>query len=265
MTTLFDLVRGQSRLLISVPHAGTYLPPDIAARLNPLGRAVVDTDWHVDRLYDFAAAAGATVLVATHARTVVDLNRSPQGGALYPGQAETTVCPTESFAGAPLYDAPPTPAEVAARVERYWQPYHDTLAAELDRLRALHGTAHLLDAHSIRSVIHRLFDGTLPGLNYGTNSGRSADPVLVARAMAATAPAGFSQVLDGRFRGGFITRHYGTPGDGVHAVQLELAQTTYMDEDRPYRFEPTPGSFLADGTHPAGQRVVRRIAVANCD
>ncbi len=244
LSSLFDLTRGPSRLLISVPHAGTQLPPDIAAHLNPLGRAMVDTDWHVDRLYDFAAAAGATMLVATHARTVVDLNRSPGGGPLYPGQAETTVCPTESFAGAPLYETPPTQDEVAARVERYWQPYHDALAAELDRLRALHGTVHLLDAHSIRSAIPRLFEGTLPGLNYGTNSGRSADPGLVSRAMAATAGSGFSQVLDGRFRGGFITRHYGAPASGVHAVQLELAQTTYMDEDPPGAFDPARAAAL---------------------
>ena len=244
MTRLFNLARGQSRLLISVPHAGTHLPPEIAACLNPLGRNLVDTDWHVERLYDFAAEAGATLLVATHARTVIDLNRSPAGGALYPGQAETTVCPTESFAGAPLYEVPPTPGEVAARVQRYWQPYHDALAAELDRLRALHGAAHLLDAHSIRSAIPRLFEGTLPGLNYGTNSGRSAAPGLVARAMVATAASGFSQVLDGRFRGGFITRHYGAPGAGVHAIQLELSQPTYMDEDRPNPFNPARASAL---------------------
>ena len=235
---VFTLHRGQGRLVISIPHAGTGLPEDIAGQLNALGRDVVDTDWHVDRLYAFAAAEGATVLAATQSRTVVDLNRNPAGGALYPGQAETTVCPTESFDGAPLYDGPgPDATEIARRVAGYWNPYHHALAAELDRVRALHGRARLLDAHSIRATIPRLFPGRLPDLNFGTNSGASTDPALAALAMDATAAHGFSQVLDGRFRGGHITRFYGRPADGVDAIQLELAQTTYMNEAHPNPFD----------------------------
>jgi N-formylglutamate deformylase len=225
----FRLVRGDSRLVISVPHAGTFIPHDIGARLNATGRALLDTDWFVDRLYEFAPLAGATLLVATHSRTVVDLNRGPDGIKLYPGQAETGICPTESFDGAPLYDGPgPDAAEVQARVATYWQPYHYALQAELNRLRGLHQNVHLLDGHSIRGQIPRLFAGRLPDLNFGTNSDHAASTLLVETAMAATAPFGFSQVLNGRFRGGFITRHYGRPAEGVQAIQLEMAWEAYM-------------------------------------
>ncbi len=235
---LFHLHEGRSPLLVSVPHAGVHIPQQIARRLTPLGRAVHDTDWHVDKLYDFVPDAGATLLVATHARTVVDLNRSPQGGALYPGQAETTICPTESFDGRPLYEGgEPNTEEIADRVERYWQPYHRMLRQQLERLRSLHGVVHLLDAHSIRSRIPRLFDGILPDLNFGTNGGLSATPDLGQRALRATANAGFTQILDGRFRGGHITRHYGRPDTGVSAIQLELAMHTYLDEAAPERFD----------------------------
>jgi N-formylglutamate deformylase len=213
--------------------------------LNLTGRGLEDTDWHVDKLYSFAADEGATLIVATHARTVVDLNRSPAGGLLYPGQNETTICPTETFDGAPLYaTAPPTPAEIANRVETYWRPYHNALAHQLTRLKTLHGGVHLLDAHSIRSTVPRLFPGVLPDLNFGTNSGAAARPGLAARALAATANAGFTQILDGRFRGGYITRHYGNPADGVQAIQLELARNTYLDEANPTRFDPARAARL---------------------
>ena len=227
---LFHLHQGESALVISVPHAGVFMPPEVAPQLTEAGRAMVDTDWHVDRLYDFAPGLGATLLVATHSRNVVDLNRSPSGGKLYPGQAETAICPGETFAGEPLYAEPLAPAEMARRIGEYWQPYHAALQAELDRVRARHGRVHLLDAHSIRGEIPRLFAGALPDLNFGTNSGASAAPGLVARAIGATKSAGFGQVLDGRFRGGHITRQYGRPDMGVHAIQLELAQRCYMDE-----------------------------------
>ncbi len=243
----YTLVRGTSPLLISIPHAGTILPPAIAAQLQDPDRALTDTDWHVDTLYEFAAEAGATVLAATHSRTVIDLNRNPAGGLLYPGQAETTVCPTETFAGVPLYTTPPDAEEIARRLALYWHPYHATLTAELARLRALHGRAILLDAHSIRGVIPRLFAGRLPDLNFGTNGGASAAPAIAACAMAAIAKAGFAAVLDGRFRGGHITRHYGEPTSGIHAIQLELAQRTYMDEDRPTAFDPSRARRLVNG------------------
>ena len=239
------IYRGNAKLIISVPHAGTIIPEHINQQLTPIGQKVIDTDWHVDKLYDFAKQSDVTLIVATYSRTVVDLNRAPSNTPLYPGQAETTICPTETFDGEPLYAAtPPTPEDIAERVKTYWQPYHDTLAAELARIKTLHGTARLLDGHSIRQSIPRLFDGKLPDLNFGTNSGLSADTTLVQRALAATADGPFSQVLDGRFRGGHITRHYGRPADHIHAIQLELAQTTYMDEADPHRFDPARAGTL---------------------
>ena len=236
--------QGGSPLLVSIPHAGTILPPDIAARLTPAGRAMPDTDWHVDRLYGFLADLDVTVLTATHSRYVVDLNRAPGGGLLYPGQVETGICPTETFAGEPIYagDAPDA-SEIAARVATYWQPYHDALKAEIARLRGLHGLVHVLDGHSIHGTLPRLFAGALPDLNVGTNDGASAGAALTARVMAAVAGHGFSYVLNGRFKGGAITRGYGAPESGVsdggvHVVQLEMAWRAYIDEADPARYDP---------------------------
>jgi N-formylglutamate deformylase len=231
---LFHLHRGTGPLVISVPHAGTYIPDDIANELTPAGRAVIDTDWHVDRLYDFAPSLSATLIVATHARTVVDLNRGPGGERLYPGQAETGICPTETFAGLPLYDRdPPDNTALAYRIATYWQPYHDALQAALHRVRAACGTVRLLDAHSIRGQVPRLFAGALPDLNFGTHDGVACRSEIAGRAIAVTADQGFSHVLNGRFRGGYITRHYGCPTEGIDAIQLELAQRTYMNEAAP--------------------------------
>jgi N-formylglutamate deformylase len=247
---IFHLREGQSRLLISVPHAGTYIPDIIRARLTPIGQAVVDTDWHVDKLYGFAAEMDATLITATHARTVIDLNRSSTGGLLYPGQAETGLCPTETFAGEPLYAAePPDAAEIAQRVEMFWQPYHQALAAQIARIKSLHGAAHVLDGHSIAGEVPRLFEGSLPDLNFGTNSGAACATTLAhaaMRAAAATQPATapFTQVLNGRFKGGFITRHYGRPDDGVHVIQLELATRTYLNPDNPHTFDPARAAPL---------------------
>jgi N-formylglutamate amidohydrolase len=242
---LFDLQEGGSRLLVNVPHAGTYLPPWIMQRLSPAGLAVLDTDWHVDQLYAQLAGQGVTLLTATHSRTVVDLNRSSAGGLLYPGQAETGLCPTETFDGVPLYNGEaPDAVEIAQRIEMFWQPYHDALAAQIRRLRALHGVVHVLDGHSIRGEIPRLFEGSLPDLNFGTNTGASCDPALAAAAQAAVEGSGFTQVLNGRFKGGYITRHYGKPADGVHVIQLELAQRSYMDEDATRVFDPARAARL---------------------
>jgi N-formylglutamate deformylase len=234
---VFTLREGASRLIVSIPHAGTYLPEPVAARLSEVGRAVVDTDWHVDRLYGFLDTLDVTVLVATHSRIVADLNRPPGGGTLYPGQAETGVCPRESFAGEALYAVdPPDAMELSQRLELYWRPYHAALQAQIERVMALHGEARLLDAHSIRAVIPRLFEGRLPDLNFGTYDGAACEGYLAWRVCAA-AGNDFSQVLNGRFKGGYITRHYGAPVDRVNAVQLELSQCAYMDEAAPARFD----------------------------
>jgi N-formylglutamate amidohydrolase len=242
---LFHLREGSGPLVVSIPHAGTFLPEDIAAQLTPVGLAVPDTDWFVDRLYNFLDELDVTIITATHSRYVVDLNRSPEGGKLYPGQAETGICPTENFAGAPLYEAPPPDAaERGRRVVQYWQPYHDALAASLARVRARHGFVRLLDAHSIPGAVPRLFDGELPDLNFGTNDGAACSQTLANRVVASATAQGFSHVLNGRFKGGFITRHYGRPGERVDAVQLELAQRTYMNESNTLEFEPARAAAL---------------------
>jgi N-formylglutamate amidohydrolase len=233
MSAVFDFAAGSSPLLISIPHDGRELAPGMAARMSGPGRALPDTDWHVRRLYGFAAQLGAGILAANYSRYVVDLNRPADDSALYAGQVSTGLCPLTTFDGAPIYAAgnEPDGAERRARIEAYWRPYHDKLQAELDRLRRRHGYVLLWDAHSIRAAVPRLFEGTLPDLNVGTNDGRSCAAEIAAAVSDAADASGFESVTNGRFRGGFITRHYGTPASGVHAIQLELAQRAYMDED----------------------------------
>ena len=233
---------GTRPLLVSMPHAGTWLPPELAGRLTPQAREVHDTDWHLERLYEFAVDMGASILRATHSRYVVDLNRPPDNANLYPGQNTTGLCPVDAFDGSPLYLNGQTPvdAEVAARREAVWQPWHAQLAHELARIRSQHGVAVLWDAHSIRSVVPRFFDGRLPDFNLGTADGASCDPALAASvlAIARSSPA-YTAVLNGRFKGGHITRHYGQPRTGVHAIQMEMAQCTYMQEQMPFDYLPT--------------------------
>lgn len=239
----FELHRGTLPLLLSMPHVGTYLPPAIAERLTPVARGVPDTDWHLERLYAFARELGASVLVATHSRYVVDLNRPPDGSSLYPGQSVTGLCPLDGFDGAPIYldGQAPDETEIAARREAVWQPYHEQLSAELARIRAQHGVATLWDAHSIRSVLPRFFEGKLPDLNFGSGKGISCDPVMAQAVFAvgqAAATDGYSAVLNGRFTGGYITRQYGRPENNVHALQLEMTQCSYMQEKQPFDYLP---------------------------
>ncbi|MEX2650110.1 MAG: N-formylglutamate deformylase [Alphaproteobacteria bacterium] len=235
---MFTSREGTTPLLISIPHGGTELPEAIAATLTPEARALPDTDWHVGRLYEFAAGLGAGLIAARASRYVVDLNRPSDGRSLYPGQATTGLVPTETFDGAPVYRPGPVPAlaEIARRVETYWRPYHAALRERVERIRSRFAVAVLWEAHSIRSVVPRLFDGRLPDFNLGTNDGASADPGLVARVQAVAAVSGYSSALNGRFKGGFITRSCGQPATGIQAIQLELAQATYMDEAPPYAY-----------------------------
>lgn len=237
----FTFHRGTRPLLVSMPHIGTHVPASVSAQLTPQARELHDTDWHLALLYDFAVDMGASVLQATHSRYVIDLNRPPDGASLYPGQNVTGLCPTDTFDSAPLYvdGTGPSVAEVAERREAIWQPYHAQLASELARLRATHGVAMLWDAHSIRSVVPRFFEGRLPDLNLGTADGASCAPSLAEQLLAiAQATPGYTAVLNGRFKGGHITRHYGNPAHNVHAVQLELAQCTYMQEAMPFAYLP---------------------------
>jgi len=231
--------RGHAPLLVSIPHAGTGLPERVVTGMTSAARALPDTDWFVDRLYDFLGALDATVIVATHSRYLIDLNRAPDDTPLYPGQAGSGLCPTATFAGESIYlGGEPDAAEMSWRRSEFWQPYHDRIRVELDRLRARHERVVLWDAHSIRSEVPMLFDGELPVINLGTNCGRACSRSLADQLLAAAGRTPvFPAVLDGRFTGGYITRAYGDPDRGVHAVQLELAQRSYMRETPPVAFD----------------------------
>lgn len=238
MLKTFDIEEGTTPLLVSMPHVGTALPEDIASRLTPEARTLPDTDWHVDRLYDFVHELGAWTIRPQFSRYVVDLNRPSDGTPLYPGMRETSVCPSTTFNGAPLYldSSAPEPDEVQARVATYWKPYHAMIASTLAALKVRFGYALLWDAHSIRSEVPALFDGPLPVFNLGIGQGTPlACPLSVAEKLLGIclqAPE-HSAVLNGRFKGGYITRNYGSPENGIWAVQLELSQRAYMDENKP--------------------------------
>ncbi len=230
---ILTLHRGTAPLLISLPHDGTALPDELAHRLTDSARRVPDTDWHVSRLYDFARELGASLLVPRYSRYVIDLNRPADDVSLYPGQNTTGLCPTVQFSGEPVYrpGCEPDDDEIAQRLTRYWKPYHAALESELARLRAIHGRVVLWDGHSIRSRVPFLFEGQLPDFNLGTAGGASCSPALQQRLVAILAAHDdFTHVVNGRFKGGHITRHYGRPQEAVDAVQLELAQLNYMNE-----------------------------------
>jgi N-formylglutamate deformylase len=230
---LYDFHRGTSPLLISIPHSGTELPEALAHRLTVVGRTVPDTDWYVHLLYDFARELGASIIKANCSRYVVDLNRSPDSAPLYVGAPTSPVCPTETFGGSFIYMAghEPDEQEIASRIEEYWRPYHRRIGTELAQMRAAYGKALLWDAHSIASEIPGLFEGVLPEFNLGTRDGASAPREVGDALLQIIKRDGeFGAVLDGRFKGGYITDHYGQPANGVYAVQLELARRAYMDE-----------------------------------
>lgn len=234
MMDWLSIVRGEAPLIVSVPHAGIDVPEDLLSSLHSLELARRDADFFVDRLYGFAAETGATIVRTEISRTVIDVNRDPSGQSLYPGQATTGLCPETCFDGTPLYrpGMEPGDAEVARRRACYFDPYHAALSAEIARLRGLHDRVVLYDAHSILSHVPRLFDGELPQFNIGTFGGRSCSPGLAETVTAAC--SGYSTVIDGRFKGGWITRHYGEPERGIHAVQMELAMRGYLDESGPW-------------------------------
>jgi formiminoglutamase len=255
-----DVEERGTPLLLSLPHTGTGLPKGLAERLTEAGRALVDTDWHVDRLYAFADATGATTVKAGFSRYVIDVNRDPSGQSLYPGQATTGLCPTTTFDGEPLYlsGEEPDAAEIEDRRQRWFEAYHQALAAQIARLKERFGTVRLYDCHSIRSVVPRLFRGTLPVLNLGTNEGRSCSPALRERLVAVMAESGLTHVADGRFKGGWITRHYGDPSNGIEAVQMELAQSAYMDEAPPWPYR----ADLAATLEPTLRRLLETLLAA---
>ncbi|KDB06822.1 N-formylglutamate amidohydrolase [Burkholderia sp. lig30] len=239
MSDLYTLRRGDAPLLISIPHLGAAIPAPLRDAYSDAALTLADTDWHLDRLYGFASALGATVLGATVSRYVIDLNRPPGDESLYPGQTTTGLCPAETFRGEPVYreGRAPDVQEKARRVAAYWRPYHAALEAELARLRARHDHVLLWEAHSIASVLPRLFDGKLPDLNIGTQDGRTAAPSVQAAVEREAAASAYASVANGRFKGGYITRRFGEPSRGVHAIQLEMCQSTYMSETSPFAYD----------------------------
>lgn len=230
---VYDFQQGSLPLLISIPHAGTYVPEPIAQRFTLAGGRLADTDWHVDKLYEFASELGASILKANYSRYVVDLNRSPDSASLYEGSPTSPVCPILTFADEPIYlpGREVTATEIDARIDQYWQPYHQRLVAELKAMRQRHGYALLWDAHSIASEVPSLFIGVLPEFNFGTRDDASCPRAVADQLLElVTADGRFGAVLNGRFKGGYITMKYGRPGEGVYAVQLELSRRVYMDE-----------------------------------
>jgi N-formylglutamate deformylase len=232
MSDVYTWHAGDSPLLVSIPHDGREIPPEIAARMTARGRAIPDTDWHVRKLYEFVTAAGVNLLAANYSRYVVDLNRPASDEALYAGQVSTGLCPDQTFAGEPIYEAGYTVdrAETERRIEQYWRPYHRRIGRALAEIRAAHGFACLWEAHSIRSEVPRLFPGELPGLNIGTDDGRSCPGEVLDSVLEAAERSPFPVVANGRFKGGYITRHYAQPDASVYSLQLEVAQRCYMDE-----------------------------------
>ena len=245
---VFVLHPGTAPLLVSLPHAGTVIPDDLQPHYVPRALELEDTDWHLVQLYQFVLAMGASLIAPHNSRYVVDLNRPSENTPMYPGVNNTELCPTRFFTGDPLYldgHAPDAP-EITRRVATYWRPYHQALESELARLQALHGHVVLFDAHSIKSQLPWLFEGRLPDLNLGTAGGASCAPELrTALQEVLQAQDVFTQVVDGRFKGGHITRSFGKPALGRHAVQLEMCWSTYMPEQPPYGIEAARADRLA--------------------
>ncbi|KEJ96220.1 formiminoglutamase [Pseudosulfitobacter pseudonitzschiae] len=242
--TPVEIMQGDSPVVLGLPHTGTFVPDDIHAALNARGRELADTDWHIHTLYD-GLLAGATTVRATFHRYVIDANRDPSGTSLYPGQNTTGLVPLTDFDGHDIWQTEPDSAEIERRRLAFHAPYHAALQAELERVRARHGVAILYDCHSIRSDIPFLFDGTLPDFNIGTDMGRTCAPQIEAATVAVCAAATQSHVLNGRFKGGWTTRHYGQPETGIHAIQMELAQSTYLtDEAAPWTYDATKSRAL---------------------
>ena len=246
MSDVYRFFEGDAPLLISVPHDGRLLPPDIESRMTTAGRNIPDTDWHVAQLYDFARSLGANMIIANYSRYVVDLNRSADDEHLYPGQVATGLCPEQTFSGEPIYsDSTLDVGEKRRRIENYWRPYHDKITNCLNEMHAAHGRALLWDAHSIGSEVPRLFDGELPVLNLGSNDSKSCSPAVEAAMSEILSGCPYSHVVNGRFKGGHITRSFADPENNVQALQLEIAQRAYMDEATT-RFDDDKAGQLRD-------------------
>jgi formiminoglutamase len=260
VSDFLEIHRGTEPLVVGFPHTGTDLPPELEGAFVSPWLARKDADWWIDRVYACAQEIGATTVRTRLSRSVIDCNRDPSGVSLYPGQTTTGLCPTETFDGEPLYaGARPDQAEIDRRRAAYFDPYHAALSAELMSLRTEHRNVVLYDAHSIRSHVPRLFDGRLPQFNIGTNGGTTCDPALADAVTAPCHASGYGYVVDGRFKGGWTTRHYGRPADGIHAIQMELSMRGYMEEPE----RPGPDNWPTPmDPHPAVQPILRQVLAA---
>lgn len=248
----YDLKIGDSPLILSQPHPGIMLPDGMDKRLTNEARKLPDTDWHIPHLYaDCANALNATVISAKYSRYLIDLNRDPKGASLYPGQNVTELCPTGLFDDGPIYldGEEPGDDEISERIHQYWHPYHSELAKQIERIKNKFGFVLLYDCHSIRSVVPRFFDGTLPDLNIGSGDGSSTDQTLVDRLGNDLSACKYSHIINGRFKGGYITRHYGKPDNRIHAIQMETAQSAYMQEEFPFAYDDAAAAALKPVLH----------------
>jgi N-formylglutamate amidohydrolase len=253
----FSLSEGSSPLIISIPHAGTYIPDDLKKRMTAEALAVPDTDWHIPRLYNFVEKLGATVISANYSRYVIDINRPPDNAAMYPGQTKVSLCPDETFEGQRIYKAgeDPDDKEIGRRLETYWAPYHDELKRLIGNTKKRYGYAILYDAHSIKGVLPRLFEGRLPDMNLGTAKGASCAAGMEQAALQAAQKSRYSSILNGRFIGGYITRYYGDPASNVHAMQMELVRENYMDESD-FSFQESRARGLREALEPVIQSIL---------
>ncbi len=228
----FEFFQGTKPILVSMPHNGVEIPESIAARMTNSAKRVIDTDWYLDQLYDFSKSQGCYLICPRYNRYVIDLNRPQNDESLYPGQDTTELCPTTQFDRQPIYlnNELPSQQEIKQRIQDYWLPYHNQLESTLKQIRAEFGGALLFEAHSIKSQVPRFFEGKLPDFNFGTNNQQSCAKEL-SELVDSWSPPGFTKVLNGRFKGGYITRAYGRPNDNIHAIQLELSQATYLNEE----------------------------------
>lgn len=261
MMKAFQFIRGTRPLLVSMPHTGTAIPADLQSKMTAHALTTPDTDWHIHKLYDFVQQMGASVLIPNCSRFVIDLNRDPSDKVLYPGADNTKLCPETTFGREAIYKNPqdkPDAAEIERRTEIYWRPYHEKLIGELAEMRQAYGIAVLFDAHSIRSEVPRFFEGELPHLNLGTADGRTAAADLEGGVWQILNGSPYSSVQNGRFKGGFITRHYGEPANHVHALQLEIGQRAYMDEAPPYPYDPEKAEALQTAVlRPLMERILK--------
>lgn len=238
MMQAVEVHHGEGPIVLGFPHAGTWLPTGVWAELNETGRALTDTDWHVDRLYA-GLLPDATTVRATFHRYLIDANRDPAGASLYPGRNTTELVPTTDFDGSAIWNKVPSDNEIEMRRERYHSIYHAALENEMRRVRDRHGIVILFDCHSIRSTIPFLFDGLLPDFNIGTNDGVTCAPgIQQATNDICTSASDYTCAMNGRFKGGWTTRRYGRPPEGFHAIQMELAQSTYLkSEESPFEYD----------------------------